>query len=373
MNILIAADSFKDALGALDVCKAIEKGLLAAKPTLKTSCFPLADGGEGTTEILRFHSSGKMVWTKVHDPLGRIIDASFALSADHKTAFIEMASASGLPLLKMNERNPLLTSTFGTGELILAAIQAGAERIIIGIGGSATNDAGIGMAAALGFQFLDKDGEILAPIGKNLNHIHQISSEQVSIDLSKIQFDVLCDVDNPLYGPKGAAFVYAEQKGANNTMIQQLDEGLQNIAQVFQDTFGTDFRQIPGAGAAGGLGAGCMAFLNAQLKPGIQSILQITNFEQHIQNADLLITGEGKIDHQSLHGKLISGLTNLAKDHKVPVIALCGALFANPQEINNLGLKAAFSIQSSPKSLEEALKNTAQDLEWTAFHMAQLL
>lgn len=373
MNILIAADSFKDALGALDVCKAIEKGLLAAKPTLKTSCFPLADGGEGTTEILRFHSNGKMVWTKVHDPLGRIIDTSFALSADQKTAFIEMASASGLPLLKTEERNPLLTSTFGTGELILAAIQAGAEHIILGIGGSATNDAGIGMAAALGFQFLDKDGETLAPIGKNLNHIHQISSEQLNIDLSKVQFDVLCDVDNPLYGPKGAAFIYAEQKGANNAMIQQLDEGLQNIAQVFQDTFGTDFRQIPGAGAAGGLGAGCMAFLNAQLKPGIQTILQITHFEQYIQSTDLLITGEGKIDHQSLHGKLISGLTNLAKAHQVPVIALCGALLANPKEIHKLGLKAAFSIQSSPKSLEEALKNTAQDLEWTAFHMAQLL
>lgn len=369
MKILIATDSFKDALPALQVCQAIERGVKLADSTIETTLFPLADGGEGTAEILTYHSGGNWQTVQVHDPLFRLIRAGYGISADGQTAFIEMAQAAGLQLLKLEERNPLKTSTYGVGEMIQDAIQKKVQKIILGIGGSATNDAGIGMAGALGFEFWDTV-DAMDLIGGNLASIYRIIPPFPD---SPIILEVLCDVDNPLYGSNGAAHVYARQKGADDTAILKLDAGLQHFAEVLENHFGRDFSNIPGAGAAGGMGAGAMAFLNATLQPGIQTIMELTHFDEVLHHFDLIITGEGKIDDQTLHGKLISGITKKAQLFHIPVIALCGSLLATPKEIAKIGLHAAFSILNRPMTLAEALPETASLLEQTAFNVVKTL
>ncbi|MDX1940747.1 MAG: glycerate kinase [Saprospiraceae bacterium] len=379
MKILIATDSFKDALPAIEVCKAIECGIKLANPNIETILFPLGDGGEGTSEILTFHSKGKWIKLKVHDPLFRLIEAGYGISADGSTAFIEMAQAAGLQLLKFEDRNPLKTSTYGVGEMILDAIKHGARNIVLCIGGSATNDAGIGMAGALGYEFINHSALSIDQLtGENLSKINEIHHPPIPLSHyhpitpspnSPITTTVLCDVDNPLFGPSGAAHIYARQKGADDAAITELDTGLQHFAKILEQHFGRDFAQIPGAGAAGGLGAGAMAFLNAELKPGIETVLELTEFDQYTNEIDLIITGEGKIDSQTLHGKLISGIVK--KSNKIPVIALCGTLLATPQEIEQIGLKAAFSILNRPMDLETALAETARLLEQSAFQLVR--
>jgi glycerate 2-kinase len=373
MNILIACDSFKDALPALEVCQAIARGLqkggLDAQPIL----FPLADGGEGTAQILTYHSGGEMVTKTVKGPSFQPVEAAYGLAGDGKTAFIEMAAAAGLQLLSPEERNPLKTTTYGLGELILDSLSRGAERILLGIGGSATNDAGLGMATALGYRFLDEQGEGLLPIGGNLSKIRHIDCSQACFRPGEIVVEVLCDVRNPLYGSQGAAQVYAPQKGADEEAVRQLDAGLQHFAGLLEQAFGRDFARQPGAGAAGGLGAGAMAFLGAALKPGIETVMAATGFEERLQRAQLVITGEGKLDAQTLQGKLIQGIARQAGTRGIPVIALCGALLASPAEIAALGLQAAFSIQPRPASLPDALAATAENLEQTAFNLARVL
>lgn len=373
MKILIAADSFKDALPALEVCRAIARGLRRALPQAELLLFPMADGGEGTAEILTYHSRGERIEKEVNDPLFRPVTAGYGLSGDGKTAFIEMAAASGLPLLKQDERSALKTTTFGTGELILDAIERGVEKILLGIGGSATNDAGMGMAAALGYRFFDKAGERLAAIGENLAKVASIDSSHLQFSPEEIEVEVLCDVDNPLFGAKGAAHIYAPQKGADAGAVERLDEGLRHFAQLLEDKFGQDFAHIPGSGAAGGLGAGAMAFLGGRLRPGIEAVMDYTGFEEQLEGVRLVFTGEGKVDAQTLHGKLIYGITRRAKAAGVPVVALCGALLASPEDIEAIGLKAAFSIQNRPVSLETALKETEEGLERTAFMVGRML
>jgi glycerate kinase len=373
MNILIATDSFKDALSAPEVCEAIAKGLKQAHPDIRAILFPMADGGEGTAQILTHHSKGQWLSTQVKDPLLRPIEAAYGLSADKHTAFIEMAAASGLPLLKPEERNPLNTSTYGTGELILDAIKQGAKRIILGIGGSATHDIGIGMATALGFRFKDQSNNPVVPVGAALSDISYIDDQALKFDPKAITVDVLCDVDNPLYGERGAAHVYAPQKGADDIQVQGLEKGSRHFANILEKYTNRDIASITGAGAAGGLGAGALAFLNAKLKPGIEAVMELTQFEAAVAKADLIITGEGRIDDQTLHGKLIAGITQIAQTKHVPVIALCGSLQASTSTIQTLGLKAAFSIQQKPVSLETALSETASALEHTAFNIGRLL
>ncbi len=369
MRILIATDSFKDALSAIDVCRAIERGLRRARPDVETVLFPLADGGEGMDEILTYHTGGQLVTARVHDPLFRLIEARYGLSADGSTAFIAMASASGLPLLRPEERDPRRTTTLGAGELIGDAIRRGVRRIILGIGGSATNDGGVGMATALGYTFPDKGGQPVSPTGGNLTSIAQIDDDGRQFDPEKYQFEVWCDVDNPLYGPKGAARVYAPQKGASPEAVEELDAGLHHLAVLLEEKFGKPFDHIPGAGAAGGLGAGAMAFLGAKLRPGIDAIMDMASFNEKLRGADLIVTGEGKIDAQTLSGKLIQGVTGRAKTRKIPVIALCGALDLTPDQTEALGLRAAFSILRQPIALSAALGRTAEDLEQTAYHL----
>lgn len=373
MKILIACDSFKDALPAVAVCRAIERGLHLSYPTVRTKIFPMGDGGEGTAEILTFHSGGSSCAVQVHDPLFRPVQATYGLSGDGKTAFIEMAVASGLQLLKPEERNPMNTTTLGTGELIMDAIKRGAKKIILGIGGSSTNDMGLGMATALGYEFADEAGQPLSPVGGNLGRVTQLEDSAIKFAKGEYQFEVICDVDNPLYGEHGAAFVYGQQKGADKAGIVALDKGMRNMALILAQKYYQDFAYQPGAGAAGGLGAGCMAFLGARLRPGIDTVMELTDFEKRLLDSDLVITGEGRLDAQTLHGKLIFGITQRAKQYNVPVVAFCGSLELTPDQMNAIGLRAAFSISNGPQALADALKNTEQLLENTAFQVMQLL
>ena len=372
MHILLAPDKFRGSLTAEQVIEAMREGILDVLPNAQITAIPLADGGEGTATTLARATHGRICHTYIYDALMRPIEAAFGLSGDGKTAYIEMAAASGLQLLSFDERNPMETSTFGTGELILKAIDLGVENIILCIGGSATNDAGMGMAAALGFRFLDEKKEVLKPVGKNLILVKSIDNQHVTIDFSKINIAVACDVGNPLYGKNGAAYIYARQKGATDEQIEILDKGLKNFGQIADDFFKKEAKILRGGGAAGGLGAGAVWFLNATLKSGIDLVMQETNFETAVKKADLILTGEGKIDFQTLEGKVLKGITRLAEKHKVPVIALCGTLDLNPSQIRELGLAYATSILKRPCSLAEASENafvwvkeaTSQIVSW---------
>ncbi|MCF2443086.1 glycerate kinase [Dyadobacter sp. CY345] len=354
MYILVAPDKFRGSLEASEVCQSISDGIHLAYPDAEIVNIPLADGGEGTTRILTERSNGKFVTAIVRDPLGRYIEAEYGISGDGATAFIEMAAASGLNLLKPFEQNPLLTSTIGTGELIVHAIEAGVEEIILGIGGSATTDAGIGMAYALGYEFFDENNEALAPIGGNLSRIKLISSEKVYHRLKPIRFTVACDVTNPLYGESGAAYVYGPQKGASKTMVSQLDQGLQNIAAVAAETFGYDVSEKPGTGAAGGLGAGVLWFLNAELREGVGIVMERCDIENHVKKADLVITGEGKVDEQTLSGKVVKGLADLCQKYQVPLAVVCGTLMITSTETKGAGITYAVSVLNRPMTLTQA-------------------
>lgn len=367
MRILLAPDAFKDALPAMAVAEAMEAGIRLADPDAEVTLFPLADGGEGTFDVLQQHFQASIRAMQVQDPLFRPVTARYGLSKDGQTAFLEMAQASGLQLLAPEARNPLKTTSFGTGEMIRDALDQGVSQLILGIGGSATNDAGMGMAAALGWQFLDKNGKPLTPIGENLSKVDKIAPPSPKYRFpAKVQ--VICDVDNPLFGPSGAAHTYARQKGADAEGIAYLDEGLRHFSQILEATFGKTPAAAKGAGAAGGLGAACLSFLNAELKPGIELVMQLTGFEAVVKKSDWILTGEGKIDDQTLHGKLIQGISTLARRHGVPVTAFCGTLAASPQAIQALGLAGAFSILDRPCILSEALPETRESLEMAVFN-----
>jgi len=362
MHILIACDSFKDALDAERVCHAIATGLTRANPGIRVTQMPLSDGGEGVLDILRKALKLTSIEKQVSDPLGRPVSASYGLSADGKTALVEMATASGLQLLSLSERNPLLTSTYGTGELLADAKARGATTALLAIGGSATNDAGIGMAAALGWQFLDANGKAVKPDGGNLQQIAKIVPP-ASLPFEKVE--VLCDVTNPLFGPNGASWIYGPQKGGNSESLTHLDSGARHIARLVEEQLGkTGLADTPGAGAAGGLGFGGMAFLNATLKRGIEMVLDLVGFDAAAASADLVITGEGCIDGQSLQGKLIQGVSGRAG--ATPVVALCGKLSASEADIRAVGLMAAYSINKEQLPLPEMLAATARNLEETA-------
>lgn len=372
MYILVAPDKFRGSLEASEVCQSISEGIRLAYPDAEIVNIPLADGGEGTTRILTERSDGKFVTAVVHDPQGRYIEAEYGISGDGTTAFIEMAAASGLNLLKPFEQNPLLTSTIGTGELILHAIEAGVKEIILGIGGSATTDAGIGMAYALGYEFFDENKEALAPTGGNLSRIKLISSEKVYQKLKSIRFTVACDVTNPLYGESGAAYVYGPQKGASKTIVSQLDQGLRNIASVAAETFGYDISDKPGTGAAGGLGAGVLWFLDAALREGVGIVMERCNIENHIKNADLVITGEGKVDEQTLSGKVVKGLADLCQKYQVPLAVVCGTLMITSSETKEAGITYAVSVLNRPMTLAQAEDEAYSLVRGATFQLVRL-
>jgi glycerate kinase len=363
MNILVACDSFKDALSADGVCRAIAAGLRKRHPDAVITQMPLSDGGEGLLEVLRAPLGLAWAEQRVADPLGRTVTGRYGLSADG-TCVVEMAEASGLQRLALAERDPLKASTFGTGQLLADARARGAKRAILAIGGSATNDAGIGAAAALGWKFLDASGAEVPPDGGHLAKIVTI----LPVPLPFESMEVLCDVTNPLFGPTGAAWIYGRQKGGNDATLTQLDAGLKHIAALVTSQLGRDVAQTPGAGAAGGLGFGAMAFFGATLRRGIEIVLDLTGFDAAAGAADLIITGEGHLDGQSAQGKLIQGLCGRAQGK--PVIALCGKLSATPQQVAAIGLKAAWSINAEERPLAEMLANTAINLEKTAAALA---
>ena len=362
MKFVLAPDKFKGSLTGMQFCKVVEEHLKKIIPKSEILSLPLSDGGDGTIEILKYHLKGKLIHVEVNDPLFRPIQTSYLFMDTIETAFVEMAGASGMALLKPEEQNCFYTTTFGTGEVILDAIGQGAKTIILGIGGSATNDCGIGMANALGYKFEDENGNELSPIGKNLSKIHHTNTNNVIEDLKQIDFKVACDVTNPLYGKQGAAYIYGPQKGASENEIKLLDDGLKYIAKVFVKQFGKDVQNIKGAGAAGGMGAGTSVFLNAELQSGIDLVKDLIGFDEKIKHADWIVTGEGKLDSQTLSGKTIQGVLTSAKAKNIKVAALCGSISVSKKQVQNLGISYSDAVIDYAKDLEDAMANTEKYL-----------
>lgn len=375
MKIVSAIDSFKGSMTSLEVSEAFEKGVRKVYKDAEFIKISLADGGEGTVQALIDSTNGKMVKLRVKGPLMNEIESFYGISGDGKTAIIEMAAASGLPLLTEKEKNPMETTTYGTGELIKDAINKGCREFIIGLGGSATNDGGMGMLSALGYIFLDENNNELFPNGKNLGKVCSFNQDNIIKELSECKFLVACDVDNPFFGKKGAAYVYGKQKGATKEMIIELDKGLENFAAVINNTKNIDISSVLGAGAAGGLGGAFIAFLNSDLKPGIDIIIQKIELEKYIKDTDYVITGEGRIDFQSAMGKTPTGVSKLAKKYDIPVIAIGGSIADDIGNIYKCGISAVFSIMDSPMSLAEAMDNkkAVKLVEKTAEQIFRLL
>jgi len=367
-KVVIAPDKFKGTLSAKTVCKAIDAGLKKFDPQIETIHHPLADGGDGSLEILSKHLQIKGVKCPSQDPLGRPITCEYFVS--DTTAFIEIASASGLVLLSESERNAATTSTYGTGLLIKDAIEKGKREIVLFLGGSATNDAGIGIAQALGFRFFDQNNEVLDPTGENLIRIQKIQKSTIDI-LNDIEFTLLVDVKNPLYGPNGAAYVYAQQKGADQEGIKRLDDGLRSFATILKNQTGKDISNLPGGGAAGGIAAGLVAMLNAQIKTGIDSIIELTNFEKELKDADLVISGEGRLDSQSLQGKVVKGVSELCKKHHKNLALFVGISSIDQQSAHDLSPYPVNQIMNLAKNQKDAFENGNKYLEELAFLFAK--
>ena len=359
MRIVAAPNAFKGSLNAVEAAEAIKIGAFAAMPRARVICVPVADGGDGLTEVMIDGMGGKLIEKRVTGPRMEALSAPFCLVASQKLAVVEMAKASGLALLPKSLQDPEQTTTYGTGELIREAMDSGARRIIVGIGGSATCDGGIGMAAALGYRFLDKSGTPVEPVGGALHSIASIDRSGMDPRLQDISVSAACDVTNPLTGPDGAAMVYGPQKGATPDQITRLDAGLVNLARVIKTDLGIDITELPGSGAAGGLGGGLYAFLNASLKPGIDLVIDLVGLEEHLADADLVITAEGKIDAQTRFNKAPAGVARRAKEAGVPCIAICGGIGDGIESLHDIGIDAVFSICSGPQSLAEAMQNAA--------------
>ncbi|MEP2667792.1 MAG: glycerate kinase [Cyclobacteriaceae bacterium] len=357
MKIIIAPDKFKGSLTAREVCEIVQSELLKKFPEAEIISVPLADGGEGTCDLLTQLSDGKRIEVNVHDPLQRMITAGYGISGDGNTAFIEMAAASGLQLLQPRERNCTITSTYGTGQLIVHALEKGVKEIVMGIGGSATNDAGLGMAKALGYRLFSHTDEELEGIGSDLIRLNHIDSSHKHPKINDTQFITLCDVINPLYGKDGAAHVFAQQKGATDDEIVMLDQGLQNFATIAEKIE----LNFSGAGAAGGLGAGTKFFLNAEIFTGIDFLIRYTGLEEKIKDSDVVITGEGKLDHQTLSGKVVSGVASLACKHHKKLIVMAGSCELDQEQINEMGIAQVITLQDQHISESEAI-NKAADL-----------
>ena len=355
MKAVIAIDSFKGSLTSTEAGKAIADEIQKHFPKCSTEIIPIADGGEGMLTVMLNTIGGKTQHLTAHNPCMERIQTSYGISADGSTAFIEMASISGLPLIRKEQQTPMETTTYGTGEIIRDALEKGCTRFIIGIGGSATNDAGIGMLQALGFEFLDKNQQPMGLGGKVLEKIAFISVQKVHPKAKNAHFIVACDVQNPFFGPNGAAAIYARQKGADDAMIEELDRGMQAFAQVILQETGKDISMTPGSGAAGGMGGGLLAFLNAELRSGADLLLDLCQFETKIEEADIIITGEGRMDQQSLMGKIPGKILEAGKRKGIPVIAFAGSI-ADKEILESAGFKGLFATKPDSMPLEEAMK-----------------
>ncbi|MGF1727425.1 glycerate kinase [Photobacterium nomapromontoriensis] len=373
MKIVIAPDSYKESLTAMEVATAIETGFRNVFPDSEYIKLPMADGGEGTVQSLIDATGGQIIEHPVTGPLGELVTGFYGLMGDGQTAVIEMAAASGLHLVAPEQRNPLLTTTYGTGELMKAALDKGAKHIIVGIGGSATNDGGIGMAQALGIRMLDNQDEEIGYGGGALAHLATIDMSGVDPRLAQIKLEVACDVDNPLCGPKGASHVFGPQKGATPEMVEQLDHNLAHYATLINAQLGSDVKEMAGAGAAGGMGAALMGLLNADLRPGIEIVMDAVSLADVVADADLVITGEGRIDSQTIHGKTPIGVARTAKRFHVPVIGIAGSLSADCEVIHQHDIDAVFSVVPRAMPLPEALEEAAVNVQLTARNVAAML
>ncbi|EIY5159012.1 glycerate 2-kinase [Klebsiella variicola] len=373
MKIVIAPDSYKESLSAAEVAQAIEKGFREIFPDAQYVSMPVADGGEGTVEAMIAATQGTEHSTWVTGPLGEKVEACWGMSGDGVTAFIEMAAASGLGLVPPEKRNPLITTSRGTGELILQALEHGAKRIIIGIGGSATNDGGAGMMQALGARLCDAEGQEIGHGGGSLSRLSRIDLSAIDPRLLDRMIHVACDVTNPLVGERGASRIFGPQKGATEAMIVELDRNLAHFADVIKASLQVDVKPIPGAGAAGGMGAALMAFLNAELRSGIEIVTEALKLEEQIHDCSLVVTGEGRIDSQSIHGKVPVGIARVAKKYRKPVIGIAGSLTHDVGVVHHHGIDAVFSVLTTVSTLEEAFRGAFDNIYRASRNIAATL
>ena len=357
MKVVIAPDSYKGSLTAMEVANCIEEGIKRYNKNIEVVKVPMADGGEGTVQALVDATGGRIINLKVCDPLLREVDSFYGILGDGNTAIIEMAAASGINLLDRNELNPLITSTYGTGQIINDAIERGCKNIIVGIGGSGTNDGGAGMLRALGIRFLNEEGRDIQEGGAALKELHSIDKKNFNKRISKCNIKVACDVDNPLCGLNGASHVFGPQKGASKEDIELLDEALNQYAKIIKNEFNIDVLNIPGSGAAGGSGAAFLA-IGSKLERGIDIVINETNLQTMIESADIVFTGEGRIDFQTKFGKAPYGVAKEAKKNGLPVIAICGEIGEGYDELYNHGFTSIFSIVNKPMTLEESIKDS---------------
>lgn len=373
MKIVIAPDSFKESLSAEKVCQAVAQGIQKVHPKAKIISVPMADGGEGTMSAIVKSAQGKIKKCSVSAPLGNKLTALYGVIENGQTGIIEMAEASGLTLVPPQKRNPMVTNSYGTGEMVRDALSRGCKKIILTLGGVATNDAGVGMAQALGYRFIDRNGKEIPRGAKGLESLFKIDASKIHPQIRKAKFIAACDVKNPLCGAKGSAAVYGPQKGATSKMVKEIDAALRHFSKIVERDLGIKILNLKGAGAAGGAGAGAVAFLNAELKSGIEIVIDATKLEKKVRGADLVITGEGKIDGQTIFGKTVSGVAKVAKKFRIPVIAFCGKIGAGAEKVHSIGIDAIFSIANGPITYEESLKNAEKLLAQTAEEVMRLL
>jgi len=371
--IVLAPDSFKESMTAKEVCMAMERGIKKVNDEVTCVHVPMADGGEGTVQSLVDATGGRIHSLMVTGPLGDKVEASYGILGDNETAILEMASASGIHLVPTEKRNPLITTTYGTGELIKDCLEHGVKKILIGIGGSATNDGGVGVIQALGGKLLDNEGNELAFGGGELGKLAHIDLSNFDKRLHDVVIEVACDVSNPLCGEKGASKVFGPQKGATPEIVKELDSNLAHYAHIIKKQLKKDIINVPGAGAAGGLGAGLMAFLNGTLKKGIEMVIEYTGLEEKIEAADMVWTGEGSIDFQTQYGKTPLGVATIAKKYNKPVIALAGKVGEDVEVLYGNGIDSIFGIMQGVTSLEEALKKGAENTEKTSENIMRLM
>jgi len=372
MKIVIAPDSFKDSLSAQGVADAIALGLAQVWPDAQLVKCPMADGGEGTVESILAACEGELRRTLVRGPLGAMVDAAWGWLPQSHTAIIEMAEASGLQLVPVAQRDACISSTFGTGQLIRAALDAGAQRVILAIGGSATNDGGAGAVQALGVKLLDAQGQTLSPGGLALAQLARVDLSDIDPRLAQVRFDIAADVNNPLCGPHGASAIFGPQKGASPVQVEQLDRALGHFADHCAVALSNDVRDEPGSGAAGGLGFAAKAFLGAQFKAGVEVVGELVGLAEAVAGADLVITGEGRFDAQTLRGKTPFGVARVARQHAVPVIVIAGTLGEGYQALYEHGIDAAFALASGPMTLEQACAEAPRLLRERATDIARV-
>nr|WP_315393806.1 glycerate kinase [uncultured Duganella sp.] len=373
MKIVIAPDSYKESLSALAVANAIEAGFREIFPDAQYVKVPVADGGEGTVQAMIDASGGRLVQLRVRGPLGEPVDAFYGVTGDGATAVIEMAAASGLELVPPALRDPLRTTSYGTGELIRDALDAGARRFVLGVGGSATNDGGAGMVQALGGRLLDAAGRELAPGGAALATLARIDLSALDARINDCVFDVACDVSNPLVGPQGASHIFGPQKGATAAMVEQLDAALRHYADVIARDLHRQVADVPGAGAGGGIGAAMLVFLGGRLRPGSEIVTAAVGLDAAVADADLVITGEGRVDGQTIHGKTPVGVARVAQRHGKPVIAIAGCLGSCAAAVHEHGIDAVFGAVSRPCTVEQALAEAALNVRVSARNIAAVL